>query len=602
MSAKEHYLKGHYESAAASKSSSKDIVYKISGLIFTGQHLAARILFKEYLKELSLEDQIMAQFHLGISYVRTSEYKLAQEQFIKNLRLIRSNKVNPVSYFFCFQGLSFYRFFFSEHKKSYFWANKAYSYLLKSKKTFSLFFALSYDLQGHNLIQLGKIHLGISQLKKALSICKQNNYLTLKNDIEVSIAIYQSEYNENPKSQITLLTDLLNTNESKSDYSKSALVIQIAKLYLIMGKYSLAKNFLTLNYDLIYNNENKRKIAGLNTLMADLLYKNGQHLEALSVAKIARKNLDEKIDISLILPIIILEIKILNILKKDVTDLMDYTEKLISNADRYLDKKIFSRLKNTFVQTEIGQDPLGDIIDLVHKKKEVAFDLILKNELFGLLPRYFNLIPGQKYLLIINELNYAFSIDFDSIDFLGSLTKNQYHFLYNISFSSISKEKLIENIWGYQYDSIRHDSLIYTTISRLKKILNNKKHWIVADETKYSAQNEIQIIFKSYKDLKQKNINSSSASEMPIKQKNLETKTFGNSNKLAQKNITNNLNYRLIQTISDPPETPISVSNYAETWKVTRMTSLRDLSELCKLGLAIKIGQGKATRYLVQSV
>ncbi len=589
MSAKKYYFDGNYQLAADSKSQPKDIVYKIAGLIFTGQHLTARILFKDIAKDLDLEHQIFARFHLGISYVRTSEYKLAQEQFITNLSFVRNHKVTPLSNFLCFQGLSFYRFFFSEHKKSYYWANKAYGCLLKSKVSSPLFLALSLDLQGHNLIQLGQIHLGLEQLKKSFNICNSNKFINLKSDIETSIAIYNSDYSEKPKQQILNLKKLLHSKFDQSDYSKSALVLQISKLYLLMGKFTLAKNFLADNYDLIYNNENKRKIATLNTVMAELLYKRGQYLEALSVAKIARKNLDENIDISLILPILNLEIKILNQLNKDSSELIKYTENLIGKVDRYLDKKMFSRFKNNLVAAEIGQDLLGDIIDLSYQKKEAALEPILKNELLGLLPRYFDLNPGQKYLLIIRELNYLFIIDFDSVEFLGSLTKNQIQFLQTLTTEGISKGKLIEDIWGYEYDALRHDSLIYTTISRIKKILNEKKHWIITDENKYFIQSDIQIVFKAYKE-------SIKKYKQPLAEP-----VFEVAKSVRKTNLPKNLNYRLVQTLADPPEGPISVSQHAQFWDVTRMTSLRDLTELCQLGLAIKIGQGKATRYLVQT-
>lgn len=592
MSAKIKYFNGLYAEAAETKISIKDVAYSIGGLVFTGQHQKARILYKEHYKKLKPEDKIIAGFHIGISHVRTSEYALAKKYFIENLIILRTKKQTSMASFFAYQGFSFYRYFFSQHKKSQKWAERGYVFLLNDKKTFPLLMALSMDIQGHNQIQLGRIHLGLSLLIDALNISKKNQLSNLYSEIEVSLNVYKSEFDDKPKEQIENLKSLLKQNESKNDYSHSSLVLQVAKLYLLLGNFKSANDFITSHYEVIYKNENKRYIAALNTLISHLLYKKGQFIEALSVAKIARRNLDEKIDMSLILPILNLEIKILKQLHKDTSPLMEYGEDLAKKIDRQLNLKVFNRNKDKALKTVVGEDKLGDLIDRLYTNDEEALNYVFKNELLGLLPRYFKISPGTKTLLLLEDKKHLIIFDLEDINHIPKLTRIQILFLKNLSSKGVSKQELIENVWGYEYDPLRHDSLIYTTVARLKKILGRKKHWIVSEENEYFLRDDVQVLFKSTK-LHKNETKKNTEFPNALKDKNLRSKSNTNLTHARE------LNYRQIQLLSDPPERHLSVSDYAKLWNVTRMTSLRDLNVLCNLGYVTKSGRGKATRYLI---
>src|SRR5690606_820112 len=123
-----------------------------------------------------------------------------------------------------------------------------------------------------------------------------------------------------------------------------------------------------------------------------------------------------------------------------------------------------------------------------------------------------------------------------------------------------------EKVWGYQYDPLRHDSLVYTNIARLRKILGQYKEWIVSDENIYYFSTEIQIFVDEFVTPK-------------LEKKNQEELSFSEVE----------FNHRQLETLKKFKNKPLSVSDYGEQWSVTRMTALRDLKTLCELGLARKV-------------
>lgn len=610
LNVKDHYFQGNYAAAAKLTSpldaDAKGLIYKIAALVFIGEHTVARNLYQTHLKKFKVDELVFVQFHIGISYVRTSEYQSAKKYFIENLKIIRKHKVKNSTKFLSYQGIGFYRFFFSDHTKSLYWAEKGYFYLTQEPNAKILFLALSLDLIGHNLIQIGKIQRGLKQLKEAYKICKTHKLNQLENDIYTSILLYQSDYECDLSFSITKLIQYLNKSKTISDYSKSGLVLQISKLIALMGNFTDANLFLTKHFDVVYSSENKRRIATLNTFMADLLYKKGQFLEAFSLTKIARRNLDEKIDIGLLLPILFLEIKILERLNQPNKELGIYTQKLVEQSDRLLLAREFNRNFNHTLDYERGEDLLGDLLDEVKNKTEKAYLDLIEKRILGLVPKYFSLDPGQKYLVLIEDQKDLMSVDEHKIEYHGTLTKNEMNILKLISHHGVSKEKLVHYIWGYNYEPYRHDTMIYSALGRIKKKLGSKKSWIFGDDNYYFCQENIQIVSKSVRQHFDNEI-ISGRPQLENSYKNFKTDLKNvKPQKIPKKILPTNpldyrLNYRQIQTLK-MNSAPLSVSEYAKIWNVTRMTALRDLKELCEKQYASKSGAGKATRYFIKKI
>ena len=169
--------------------------------------------------------------------------------------------------------------------------------------------------------------------------------------------------------------------------------------------------------------------------------------------------------------------------------------------------------------------------------------------------------------------------------------------------SPCDKQHLIEKVWGYNYDPLRHDSLVYTALTRLRVALEPMNHWIINDDTNYQLlpDVEIQFIQTAPQALSASTLTSSrtftalGASHAASPPPSLQSLTSSSAPTLPL--LEMDLNLRQIQFLNLKDSVAVNVEAYAKHWKVTKMTALRDLKKLCDLGYLKRLGKGRATEY-----
>jgi hypothetical protein len=575
MGAKELYFKGQYKAAAEQKSILTSVVYKLGALTFLGRHAEARLIFENFQSQLSPDDLILARFHMGLSYTRTSDYRKAREYFAANERALKGKKTKPLARFYIHQGQAFYDFFFSQHRMSQNHAAKGYEILLQMTEPPALLVCLSLDIQGHNLIHLGDIHKGVKNFKQALSVAKFNSLSDLHSDIQLSLELYQAEYTDQIEVQIKRLEKIYLKVENDNDYSRSQLMLQIVKLQLLGGRYKDAHSFLSRNFSVIYKNENKRKVAHLNTLLARLLFIKGQFVEALALTKVAKSHLTEEIDKTLLLPILGLEAKVLKAMAQDTAPMDRQLAEVSQSIDSFLRHRIQARQQKTPTQWALGEDSIGDLIDeIAFRPTATTLQKIVDKNLLGLIPEYFGRPPHEPSLVITELKDTVITIDPDEVTVLQeNLSKNLLKILNLLSEGPQTKQTLIEKVWGYQYEALRHDSLIYTSMVRLRKILGSRAHWIQTDDEAYFLSRGVHLVNRRLR------------SELEPVRRSPQVEA-----------LSKDLNFRQLESLAGIKKFT-SVEEYSKLWGVTKMTSLRDLRGLCDLGYIEKVGRGRATKY-----
>ncbi|MCR9205702.1 MAG: hypothetical protein NXH75_14050, partial [Halobacteriovoraceae bacterium] len=152
----DYYYLGDYEAASQAEVSKTNAPYIVGALCFRGQHDRARSIYKKFQASFSEGKLVFSRFHLGISYTRTSQYKEAESLFLENWKSRHSSILTSSEKFLIYQGLSFYRFFFSRHYSSLAFAAKAKEELVMSNSSPPLYLALVNDLVAHNYYQLGR--------------------------------------------------------------------------------------------------------------------------------------------------------------------------------------------------------------------------------------------------------------------------------------------------------------------------------------------------------------------------------------------------------------------------------------------------------------
>lgn len=520
----------------------------------------------------------MTHFHLGVSYTRTSDYKTAQAFFDKYQTT--RGRLTPLSEFYVNQGRAFFDFFFSQHRRSQESSLKAHQSLLKMKNPPPFVLWMSLDIQGHNHIQLGEIHVGLKMFQAAGEVAKKSKLKNLADESHLSYEYYKAEFAADIVSSLDRLQKLFQKTSVENDYSKSQIMLQIAKLLLLKGEFRAAQDFLSANFNWIYQNENKRKVAHMNTLLARLLFVRGQFIEALGIIKVAQSHLSVEIDKALLMPILGLEGRILRAMNQDDGAVQKQIQSFAKSIDNFLRHRIQQRQLGHAFSAVRGQDEIGDLID--EATQHLSADLlsqILEKQLLGILPEILK-IDTFRPTLVMTELKDKFLIlDSDQILVLEErLSKSLQKVLVLLSQGPQSKQTLIEKIWGYDYHPLRHDPVVYSTFVRLRKILGKKAFWIQNDEQYYYLHSGVRIVDRTVR-------------EIPVPTKTAFPSTASN---LAE--TQRQLNFRQLESL-ESIRNFIGVGEYAKKWKVTKMTALRDLRGLADLGYLQISGKGRATRY-----
>lgn len=574
--ARDFYYLGRYLEASQEKASPKNAVYVLAAHSFRGEHLKCRHLYDKFQASFSTKELVLADFHLALSFTRTSEYSKAQELFVSNWKRRHDHKVSALERFYIFQGLSFFRFFFSQHSKSLAFSFRAYKELLSIEDTPKLPLALVCDLLGHNYYQLGLAAKGKQYLKEALKYASENSFYQLKTEFEASLVIYESQFDPNLKRSISSLKKLLRNTSEENDYTRSELVLQVAKLYYLKGAYKKANDFLVQNFNTIYKNDNKRKVAKLNTLLAQLLVAKGQLIEALSLCKVARENLDEKVDINLLAPVLGTEEKVFNLLGQEPHETRDRLRGILSKTDKGILRQIQKREQGE-QPLRNEQDQLGIIFDEVALKEVSGLEKIIKYDILHLAKYFFGPLLKPKVIIPHPQSRGIFLIDETEVLYQQErLSQNLYSFFVILEEGAQSKEALIKRIWGYQdYDPLRHDHLIYTLVRRARRYLGDKSDWIQTGEDSYQLGRDVQFFLGKLKQERPK------AREVLVEQ------------------LPEDLNFRQVQVLEGVFSDGLKASEVGEYFKVTRMTAYRDLNELVEKGLLKKRGKGRGTTYLL---
>ena len=127
----------------------------------------------------------------------------------------------------------------------------------------------------------------------------------------------------------------------------------------------------------------------------------------------------------------------------------------------------------------------------------------------------------------------------------------------------LSKEELVHRVWGYEYNPMIHDSLVYTNIGRVREILP-----IVCSANSYKFSNEISWCYISQIH------EQGSAEAQSLK-----------------------LSFKKILDFMRSTEQSISRRKVVELLNVSERTALRILTEMSNQKLIRKRGQGRGVIY-----
>lgn len=577
------FLSGNYQKAILrsfdpkGKSSPSTVPGLVGSLCFSGNIAEAKILYKESFVLLNSTERSACRFFLGLGFTRKSQYKRASKIFRKNLKSLTRESTN-LEKFYVYQGIAFYLFFLGKFQLSMKWALKSFDSAIEARDLYGR--SLSTDLLAHIKLRLGEINVGLDLLKTAEKISKQIGNKSVTEAIEIAELQYQAQYGYNRAGILNQLQGKFSQLITEDNYSRAAIGLELSRQYTLRGKFDLSEKILEAISANIFATENRRQEIQLNLRYAENFYQMGKVALAWNYLRSARRCLDFEADKSSEIQIMGFEYKLFEGSSRDSIK-KELNNKSLS-FNNIINFNILSRNKISNEDSQNREDLYNDFL-LTLENETDKISKIVESGYLTLLFEELKITRGDSLLYLDIESNRVILFFNDKIESPDSkLTPTDCKLLQAILSGVSEKSDLCSKVWGYEYDPLRHDNIIYTAIRSLRKNLGSGGAWVETCENGYhfSADRKFKFNLKKYPQIGQQ------MEESP------EQSSLENSSQL---------NLRQIKSLKHLAKNEfLDVATYQKLFNVSDVTASRDLRTLKKLGFVISIGQARAIKYLLK--
>jgi Tfp pilus assembly protein PilF len=578
------FEQGHHGDVVSSitfpGNTSEEATALIGSLAFLGRFEEAIEIFNLRGARLKPHERSRARFALALAFMRVSKFKSARfwlkasltEDSLKN----KAGKEHADVY----QGLAVYHYYLGNFEKAASNARKALNIAIKSSDTYIHAFAI--DLYGHSLVQTGKRSAGLQKLAQAQDLARKKGGSDPYTPARLA---YEAEAGLRPSTIVTEIEEQIKNLKTEDTYTKANLILELARQLTLRGQWVKARAFLDQVSSLIYAFQNRRQEALLQLRLAELAYRQGDASAATHFLQASRRCLNKIADSIYEARVIGLEHKIERQLfnREPSLESLKRLETLTNSTSALINSRIVLRTRGECPsEVQPGEYPLGDLLDLVAQNPRENSNELFKCGYLGLWPEAHGLKLGESSLVILDNLQWVAVSREGVIKAEAELSSMSYKILRLLSQGTVDKETLVREAWGYIYDQLRHDPMIYTAIASLRKSMGAVSFWIETQDEGWALKNHGQQV--TFTDRKAVNIDRPS----PILKKDSHFDTSSSE-----------LNWRQLKAMSkSKPKEPWTVPRYKEIFKVSTMTAWRDLDVLAKAGYLTRIGRGRATVYL----
>lgn len=551
----------------------------IGAMAFLGRWLEAEALANTLFAKLTPSHQARVGFCLAVAFTRASNFKSGK----KWLKAIVKNPKTSV-YADSSQAMAFYYFFKGDFQHAFLWGRKALQIALASNDEFIHLAAM--DILAHSQVQMGKRSIGMRLFEEAIAKAEQNSFSTIALSARLAKLRYQSEAGLNPHTILEELTQALSRLAAVDTYSRAGLVMEISRQLTLRGRWNQARELLNQEATTIYSFQDRRQEMTLLLRMSEISFRQGDFVGSLHFVRSAHRCLNRVADK-------LYEARVLGMESKIFLHLPDQEFPIenrlrLSELSQILPSKmnsqILSRATNDkSIVTTPGEDPMHDLFLLLQSDPERGLHELIERGYLGLWPMAYGLLPGKEYL-VIDQKGHLISVSSQGVyRSAESVPSRPLKILHQLSQGSCSKQDLISRVWGYEYDSLRHDTLVYAGLTNLRLFLGTASSWIENLDSSWVLKPGVKLIHdKSYKETKLKK-STETVSENEAFYLHPE---FSFRQIEALKVLTNRVYW--------------DMKTYKKIFKVSTMTAWRDLNAFTKLGYLVKCGRGPATRYVPQ--
>jgi len=564
----------------------------IGSLSFLGRAEEAEALFHAKQKSLSAVEKSYGHFFLSLAWTRRSQYQKARKHLKENQLLDQSEKFkNQQIRFLVCQGISFFLFYFAKFQKSLGWSQRSLNAAMAEDNLWMK--ALSLDLLANNLIQTGHIFEGLSHFQQAIKFSKSLQNQALIQAIEISHLIFRCEYGIEIDESFKELQTKYETFSLRDSFSKANLGLELSRQLTLRGRYKETLDVLNQISSGVYQSQNRRQEARLNLRWAECYFQKNELSTALHYIRSGQRSL-EHVDKTYKMQFLGLEIKAYKNLtpQLDITSQQLQLQQLSEKFKTVVNENMQQRHSGKRSALESEEDQIHLLLQQAGQSDETAIKIILKTGFYSWIPRFLNISRGENYILLNLESKSLTCLDKNLIDHKpNELSSLNYKILKLLTNNFKTKEQIVETIWGYQYDPLRHDSLIYSAFSSLRKILDKHAYFLETSETGYQIKAQVLEVNpheQTAKKSEHAEVSKHQSVNFTIDTPDTKMKVF----------LKLGLNPRQIQIIQYLEKNQfIAVKNVQDFFTVSEITANRDLRSLTEAKLVLRIGQGRATRY-----
>lgn len=287
--------------------------------------------------------------------------------------------------------------------------------------------------------------------------------------------------------------------------------------------------------------------------------------------------MDAKQDLSLQVQLLGLKYKILNSQGQD-TEILKQTMKKITFFCKDTQSLSYA-YRNGWHNKPVTEDPYAQFFHSWKRgghKNYSSLKNVLNKEWVSL---FVDLLPAERIHFIYLDILPKTALIFTEagITLAPGITPLIRQSLLLLARQNLSKKQFIEYLWGYEYDSYRHDTLVYTLVGRVREFLGPHADLLkMQDNLIELVQTQVRVYDHQM----------------------LKPETTEKEQATVIEGQVQNLNFRQIELIDFLEKNRfIGVQEASQILHVPKITACRDLSDLLKQKIVTKSGQARATKY-----
>jgi tetratricopeptide (TPR) repeat protein len=499
-----------------------------------------------------------------IGRLRRSQYaetRLALLKWLRRERRLHPNGKRGLS-FELLQAIALERFFADRLSAAHRWANRALRVARERSQAHNL--VLASDLLGHSLLKMGLVRESLQALRQARRRAHRLGSKSFSSATLLTILEIRAQMGLFPSALTALrvLSQALQKLKPEDSYSRSQLSLALANLWVLAGRADRAREICDRAATVILSSSHHRQRARLHLILAHLEALKNRIDDSLDHLALARSELDTKRDRSLILKV------------------QEFRSRLARSGLNWAsDVDQSARPRGSPVRE---QDHLGELIvsarggdrSSLMRLADLGYWYFLWESLHpaGEAILAFDTVPGT--VLLAKDGHITF-IDRGLGDTLRNL-------LIQLNGTGATKEELIERVWGYRYDPIRHDVLVHSSLSRLRKLLRERGVLITRRGDRYLLRERFKVV-----------------AALAIDTRSEEAERSGPEDDGISSSLLSWRQTQIIHWIGDETRAgrSVGVARLAERFAVSHRSALRDLSALVSQRHLVSRGRGRATTY-----